>query len=245
MEAQERPVPSGSMTKRRHKRDGLIQEYREYVCHVVGYLINTMHLPRENFEEFVAAGNLGLVEAAERFNFDLGTSFKNYAFMRIRGAVIDSIRECSDLSGRAYKYSKAIQAIQEAGIVMHQDLEQISQERTNQSKRRVLSEIMQYAARGVVAHRLSMKDSHEELTTENTPRENAEVEFLAKENKKNIYTILATLPKKHRFIIEGYYFEDKSFVEIAKELGNVSKSWVSRIHAQALANISWQLSKTD
>lgn len=54
-----------------------------------------MHL---DFDDLVAAANMGLVNAATRFDPSQGTKFEAFAEPRIRGAILDSIRSQDTLS---------------------------------------------------------------------------------------------------------------------------------------------------
>lgn len=210
------------------RRDSLIDEYRDYVHFIVGKLIQTMNLPQARFEEFVASGYLGLVEAADRFDFSSGIQFKHFAFLRIRGAIIDSIRECSELSGKAYRYARALQAAQELRESSAGKLAGDAQ------PERIVGEILQYVAQGGLAYRLSMADAEEELScaaTENNP----EQRLADKEERSLFRRLVSELPDKERLIIEEYYFNNKPFAQIARESGSLSKSWISRLHTRALA----------
>src|SRR5438128_298652 len=51
-----------------------------------------------DFDDLVGAGNLGLVEAARRFNPAQGASFGAFARHRIRGAITDSLRRLDPVS---------------------------------------------------------------------------------------------------------------------------------------------------
>src|SRR5207253_1979581 len=51
-----------------------------------------------DFDDLVGAGNLGLVEAARRFNPAQGASFGAFAQHRIRGAITDSLRRIDPVS---------------------------------------------------------------------------------------------------------------------------------------------------
>ena len=51
-----------------------------------------------DFDDLVGAGNLGLVEAARRFDPAKGASFGAFAKHRIRGAIIDSLRRIDPVS---------------------------------------------------------------------------------------------------------------------------------------------------
>src|SRR3979411_722321 len=56
-------------------------------------------------EDLIAWGVLGLVQAAQRYRGDLGASFGAYAARRVRGQVLDALRERDPLprsARRAY-----------------------------------------------------------------------------------------------------------------------------------------------
>jgi RNA polymerase sigma factor for flagellar operon FliA len=51
---------------------------------------------------------------------------------------------------------------------------------------------------------------------------------------------LATLPPKERDLIQKHYAEGKTLVEAGEEMG-LSKSWASRLHAQAVERLRRRL----
>jgi RNA polymerase sigma factor for flagellar operon FliA len=56
-------------------------------------------VPRSiTFDDLVAAGTLGLIQAADRFDADRHVQFSSYAQHRIRGAMLDFLREEDPLS---------------------------------------------------------------------------------------------------------------------------------------------------
>lgn len=62
-------------------------------------------------EDLIAAGVLGLVQAAQRYRGDLGASFGAYAARRVRGQVLDALRERDPLTRsarRAYREARRI-----------------------------------------------------------------------------------------------------------------------------------------
>ncbi len=216
----------------RERRDDLIAEYRDYVQHVVGYLIQSMGLPNQLFDDFVSAGYLGLVEAAERFDFSSGYPFKNFAFLRIRGAVIDSIRQSSELSGKAYRYAKALQASDE----MRQDCA-ADGKFMHDRPAMTLDSVMEYAARSIMAYRLVIGADMQGVSTAGGYGEDPETQLSSKQSENNFRDLIATLPEKERIVIEEYYFNDRTFAEIAEAHEGFSKSWVCRLHARALARL--------
>jgi RNA polymerase sigma factor for flagellar operon FliA len=212
------------------RRNSLVVQYRPYVEKVVGHLMRSFHLPVDRRDEFIAAGYLGLVEAASRFDFRVGKPFKSYAFLRIRGAVIDGIRTSTDLGGRAYRRARAIQAAHDLREQMASEPD--SPQRTAQSER--LARILDFAAKATLTFRLSMHDIEVEVAERSdSPRDPAEI-FETAEVSKKMRGFVATLPKKERNVITDYYFRGMSFSEIAERYGGYSKSWVSRVHRHAL-----------
>jgi RNA polymerase sigma factor (sigma-70 family) len=51
---------------------------------------------------------------------------------------------------------------------------------------------------------------------------------------------VAELPEPQRALVTRHYFDDERFEQIAEALG-ISKSWASRLHAQAMATLAGQL----
>src|SRR5216117_538099 len=64
-------------------------------------------------EDLVAWGVVGLVQAAQRYRGDLGASFGAYAARRVRGQVLDALRERDPLTRsarRAYRQARELDA---------------------------------------------------------------------------------------------------------------------------------------
>ena len=218
-------------------RDELVVAYRKYVDHLVALLIKRMHLPLEMFDELAAAGYLGLVEAAERFDFTSGSEFKTFAFLRIRGAVIDSIRRTSDLAGKAYRYFRALQAVQDLRERMLADAAMGRPRKLSQSDAQRLAVILDYAAKGALAYRLSYSDVEEEVAAIKRLDITPEDELSSRERCAILRELVKALPDNERLIIEEYYFRDKPFSQIASEHEGFSKSWVSKLHGRALERL--------
>ena len=78
-------VPT-SETKRR-----LIEANLSYVRAIAARVKE--HLPRDiEFDDLVAYGTQGLLEAADRFDGKHGATFTTFAYYRVRGAIFDGLR---------------------------------------------------------------------------------------------------------------------------------------------------------
>ena len=223
-----------------HNRDALISEFQNYVRSIALRLIRSLNLPAQNLDEYIAAGYLGLVEAAERFDGRDGRPFKPFAFLRIRGAIIDSIRITSHVSSKAYRMSKALQSAQELKEEMK--IAHANSFNTNVKAKAVenqakLARILEYAAQGILVFRLSLTEVAGEVSAIADERANPEEMAVANSNLQNMLDLVETLPQKERTIIKEHYYHGKSFIEIADEQQGMSKSWVSRLHSRALQRL--------
>lgn len=93
--------PSGSIQAyqrqaEQQRRDELILSHLPLVKHVIGRLLGDLpaSVDAENLE---SAGVLGLVEAAAKFDPARNAQFKTFAYLRIRGAIVDELRRNSPL----------------------------------------------------------------------------------------------------------------------------------------------------
>lgn len=213
--------------------EGLVIRYQQYAHSIAAKLIANMHLPAVLLEEFVSAGYLGLVEAAQRFDPNAGVDFKNYAFLRIKGAIIDSIRADSDLSGKAYRLAKAWQACQ----ALEETFLLGGQRHQTKGDEESLAELFQFAASGALAFKLSMEDVEEEVADLICEDMSQEDNMIAREESSALRELVSKLPQKERLIIEAYYFQNKTFSQIEAENDGMTKSWISRLHSRALLQL--------
>jgi len=224
---------NSALSSPRAERDELICGYQRYVQNLAGLMITTMMLPRSMIDDLISAGLLGLVEAAERFDSRQGKNFKTYAFYRIRGAMIDSIRRTSDFSGRAYRAARALDAY----ISLREEHNHSQDGEKHKTRARKLDEILNLAAEGALAFRMGFPDDGMYMPPELCVFRNAEQLMIKDQSCRKISLLVETLPEKERLIVEEYYTNGLSFVEITEKYPTLSKSWVSRLHKRALQRL--------
>ncbi len=215
-------------------RNALILEYQDYVQALAAKLVGRLGLSAEKYEDCLSAGYMGLIEAAARYEPGGGAQFKSFAYWRIRGAIIDDLRQNSSLSPAAYRYLRALNAYDDARYQQQAD----SGKEITESDR--LARTLEFASQGALAYRLSIYNSADciEIADESLDPEQRTLE---RERRELFRSVLHQLPDKERIIIEQYYFEEKSFVQIAQENEGFSKSWVSRLHSRALKRLNKML----
>ena len=213
-------------------RQALIEQHLSYVRAMAITILRT--LPSHvDLDELVACGNIGLVEAAERFDPRHRTSFRTFAYYRIRGAIYDALRKMGPLS-RA-DYTRARFAANANDL-----LQTITDDESAQREAALASvddEITaaQAALEALIpAYLMSLStDSVIEVADESP---NALEQIEREELIAFTRSMLDELSEDDRQIIQLIYYKDLNISEVGVHL-KVSKSWASRLHSKALKHL--------
>src|SRR5690554_4989087 len=81
-----------SETKAQSIKEQLIIEYADLVKYVAGRL-SIYFGSNVEYDDLVGYGVFGLIDAIDKFDISKKVKFETYASLRIRGAIIDAIRE--------------------------------------------------------------------------------------------------------------------------------------------------------
>jgi RNA polymerase sigma factor for flagellar operon FliA len=189
------------------------------------------HLP---LDELVALANAGLAEAAQRYDPERGVSFTTFAWYRINGAMIDGVRKASQLPRRTWARLVALRAANEY-------LENQAERERGAIQRGAApatgADALTAVARALSAIRTIYLTSLESLYDRGFdvaaqtpgPAERIDATRLA----ARLRAAIDRLPEKERALVTKHYWEGKNLLEAGEELG-MSKSWASRLHAQAV-----------
>lgn len=207
--------------------DELIRQHDDYAASLARQIAKELPAHVE-YEELLAWGRLGLVEAANRYQFNMGVSFETFAYYRIRGAIFDGLRKMTWLPPAARAAVKA----QSGGDAVAED----SGDTSSASDPEVLAAQFRQSLKSLGAVFLlsqgGEEDEDADLQDERDPVEQiAQTELLLR-----IRQAVGQLAENESAIIRMHYFEDRSFTECAAALG-IHKAWVSRLHKRAVENL--------
>ena len=215
----------------------------------VRYIARRIHerLPRHvPFEDLVHAGVIGLIDALNKFDLTKQVQFSSYAKFRIRGAILDSLRELdwsprelrrkgrlvestySQLSGKLGRAPSETEIAQDMGISLHE-------------LQSLLAELdgLELGSLRVESHR----DGKEEDLTDYVPSKPEETPFfqcLRSEMKHLLAQAIAELPEKEQRVLALYYYEELTMKEVGLALG-IGESRVSQIHSLAMVRLRARL----
>ncbi len=231
-------------------RDKLIESYLPLVKKIVDRM--TLKLPPHwDYEDVISHGIIGLIEAVERFNPSKGVKFETFATIRIRGAIIDALRDASliprKLSDDLSKVARAIESLeQENG--MEASSEQIA-EKLNMSVKEVDEILAAFAHLSCISLQETLKfdssDGEDVLlidTLSGPEQYEPENQIAWSETKSKLVEAINNLPKKEQIILALYYHEELTLKEIAYIM-DITESRVSQIKSKVLLKIRSFLEK--
>lgn len=208
--------------------DSLVREHQQFAQYLANRLVGEFKLSNEDREELLGAAYLGLVEAAQRFDPKTGTRFRTYSFLRIRGAMIDHLRENSLLPRGFHKKVRAFTAasnLRESTPIDQRGLSIIE-------KQRVAVELISNYS---LIMRLNMEC--EELADHRDIVKLPDEAIDQRMRGSIIRTLIEKLPADEKLVITKFYLQDLNFSEIVDLHSGFTKSWVSRVHKRALASL--------
>lgn len=194
-------------------------------------------------QDLISAGIVGLIDALNKFDSTVGVRFESYAWCRIKGAMLDELRNM-DWVPRSVR--KEIRRIENAVTALNAKLGREPDDL--EIAREVGVDIDSYyemirMVQGVRLLSLDMgnqTDSDSAFLNQAAKSPSALDELTVKETKNVISKALSGLSSKEQLVIALYYYEELNQKEIAKVLG-VTESRISQIHSKALIQLRVRL----
>ena len=208
---------------------------------LVQFLARQLHarLPQHvELDDLVSAGTLGLLDAVARFDGDKAVQFRSYAQIRIRGAMLDSLR-AADWSPRTLRrqgrlVEQAKQVLSAQGVASPDEAQIAEQMAVSvQSLRQLLDDLKRLEVGRLDSQ--SYEDAGEQLidSVPGPASEDPLLRYMQGELRETLIGAIDTLPEKERLVLTLYYYEELTMKEISEVLGVVG-SRVSQLHASAI-----------
>ncbi len=221
----------------RNDMDTRVEQYAPLVKRIALHL--KARLPASvELDDLIQSGMLGLMDALSHFEDGHGASFETYATIRIRGAMIDEMRQ-SDWAPRSVhqgtrQIADAVTRLQgrlgrqptdtEIAAEMGVSIEKYRQMLLDSST----SQIIGIDDLGVTDDVISDSQDH---------RQDKLFELLAtSEFKKALAKAISNLPQREQQVLSLYYDEELNLKEIGKVL-DLSESRICQIMSQSMARL--------
>lgn len=230
-------------TKSPELREQLILEYAPIVKYVAGRL--AIHLGQHmDFDDLTSCGIFGLIDAIDKFDMLKGVKFETYASLRIRGAIIDSIRNMDWVPRTLRQKSKKFDQI---SLQLESELGRSPTEEELAAKLSItVDEVKELIRESALVSLVSLDDYLEQNFdidfNMDDPEDTPEGYFGRQELKEILVNSIQDLTEKERLVVTLHYYEELTLREISKIL-KVSESRISQIHTKALSKMQGKLGK--
>jgi RNA polymerase sigma factor for flagellar operon FliA len=245
MSAQETHTLAPRGFKNAEEREKLLLEHLPQVK----YIARRIHdrLPAQvPLDDLIHAGVVGLIDAVEKFDPGKNVQLRSYAKFRIRGAILDSLREM-DWSPRHLR--RQARRIEDAHRELKLRLGRVGTEPELAKELGMKLEDFQHLLgelRGLDLGSLQAESidpqSEEEIVSYRPGGTDKDPFFLCLhgEIRSHIASALEDLDERERQVVTRYYLEELTMKEVGAVLG-VGESRVSQIHSAAIVRLRARL----
>jgi RNA polymerase sigma factor for flagellar operon FliA len=197
-----------------------------------------------DLDDLVHAGILGLFDAALKYDGDKQVTFKSYAKHRIKGAMLDSLRDLDWASRDLRKRHKKLEEItRELSSVMERNpTEQEIAEKMGMDLERWRQVSIELRMVGLLSASSRPPESDNQNVPEFPASDDLNPDVLTGRRQLSsvLKSAIETLPERYQAVIRLYYAGEKTMREIGDELG-INESRVSQIHRAALERMAENL----
>ncbi|MDN5881581.1 MAG: RNA polymerase sigma factor FliA [Nitrosospira sp.] len=195
-------------------------------------------------DDLIQVGMIGLMDALSRYEEAPGAQFETYAAQRIRGAMLDELRQLDWLPRGA---RKSMRHIENAVHALQQRLGRSPTE--GEIARELKMPIADYQqmlmdARGtqIMHYEDFVEEGDDDFLERNCADNGADpLTNLLDDNLRHVLIdAIAHLPEREKILMGLYYEQELNFKEIGATLG-VSESRVCQLHNQAVARLRVKL----
>lgn len=223
-------------------REELILTYAPLVKKVVGRM-GLQPGGAIEWEDLLNYGIIGLIDAVERFEPDRGVAFQTFATLRIRGSVLDALRQFDPLGRLARRRVRAAkEAIQrltnqlgrapedeEVAEAIGLTIEQYQQ--VLQDASFMVLSLERPMGSGADGNSFSLTDLLEDPEAETALEQVEESEL-----RERLASAIASLSRREQILLSLYYYEELTMREVAKVM-DISQTRVCQLHARAILNL--------
>lgn len=197
-----------------------------------------------DLDDLIQAGAMGLMNAVSRYDAQQGTAFTTYAAQRIRGAMLDELRNLDWAPRRvrrdARNVAAAIAKIEQQSGCHATETEIISALNISREEyRTILMETNNSQLFSLDTLYEDHSDAADHLFMA-TDDQNPLDTLVEHDLRQQIIAAIELLPEREQQVLSLYYQDELNLKEIGAVLG-VGESRVSQIHSQAIKRLSSRL----
>jgi len=196
-------------------------------------------------DDLIHSGILGLMDAVRKFEPDRNVKFKTYAEQRIRGAILDGLRDLDWVPRSLRRKKKDIEAAyhlleQQRGRAATDEEVAAHLGLTLEDLHHSLDELKGVTLGAFVEAGENGEGENLISFVPDPDGENPHILLQAREVRSILKSAVDRLPTKERFVVQLYYFEELTMKEIGTLL-NITESRVSQLHTKSMLRLRGKL----
>jgi RNA polymerase sigma factor FliA len=221
-------------------RNALIRQYSPLVRRLAHHMMAKLP-PSVEVDDLIQVGLIGLSEALTRFEATQGVQFETFATQRIRGAMIDELRENDWMSRGSRKSQKdievALRRLEHRLGRSPSESEIASELGMSLGDYQTLLGKVQGTQLVYLEDMTGGEGEDSFLDRHMVDNEADPMELLRDQRiRKSLVEAIKNLPEREQYIMSMYYEKDMNLKEIAVVLG-ITESRVCQLHSQSIARL--------
>jgi RNA polymerase sigma factor FliA len=233
-------IADASASAKLSRRDQVVLEHLPLVKAIAVRVHENLPV-HVDLDDLVHAGILGLFDAATKFNPEKQVAFSSYAKHRIKGAILDSLRQLDWASRDLRRRHKQVEAVTRdlAAELQRAPNETEIADRLGIDVERWRHMMVELRNVGLVSANTRATD-HEDLPAPEFPSapETQPDHMCSREQLRLVLDrAMTTLPDRYKQVVMLYYTNEMTMKEIGGVLG-INESRVSQIHKAALEKMN-------
>lgn len=233
-------------TKDVNLRNKIVMHYSS-IAKTVAFQMRGVFSDYAQIEDIVNQGILALIECVERFDPQKQVKFQTFAYMRVRGAVIDFVRKQDWIPRRVRVAAKNINRTHDelcTELMREPTHEEIASRlnMTIETLNKYYSEISGAVTLSFESSIQGMNYSEDEIFEPVDYSSAVDSGLYRQELKELIVSSIQSLSEREQQVISLYYYEELKQSEIAQVL-SISEQRVSQLIAKAIQKIRFKVEK--
>jgi RNA polymerase sigma factor for flagellar operon FliA len=225
--------------QKKSTNDDVIRQYLPLVKRIAYHMMARLPASVE-VDDLIQVGLIGLMDAVDRFDGSQGAQFESYATQRIRGAMLDDLREADWLPRHIRQKSRQIESA--INRVAQRHGRPPTEQEISTEMGISLSDFQSMLGDVKGNQLLYYEDFSDEESSDFLERYLVDdvsdpLSLLEDEGfRKGLIQAIDDLPERERNLMGMYYEQDMNLKEIGAVMG-VSESRICQLHSQAVARL--------
>lgn len=217
-------------------REHLVARYLPYARTIAARMYARRGRQGFEFDDYLQYASVGLLECIDRYQPELGASFKTYATTRMTGAVLNGLEKMTERQ-QQLAIQRQVIAIEDR---MSGWMEGEPGDDGQESARALFRRLAVVGVGGALGVLLEGSGLIEWQDGEVAGCLGAYQQVALRQLRDRVLALMSRLPERERHIVRAHYLQEMPFRDIAAELA-LSRGRVSQLHKAALEMLRQEL----